>query len=96
MQVSLKYAPKLWKIRENIYEIQIFSKLKVNQYYYIIVKDKNKSEDFDDKSKNELKKLNYMFIYKDEENYDQFKYENMEWIDILSNKDEANKVGNDN
>ena len=40
---------------------------------YIIVKDKIKSEDFDDKSKNEAKELHYMFIYKDEENNDQFK-----------------------
>ena len=52
--------------------------------------------DFDDKSKNELQELNYMFIYKDEENYDQFKQEYKECIYILSYNDEANKVGNDN
>ena len=37
-----------------------------------------------------------MFIYKDEENNDQLKYEYKEWNYILFDNDEANKVENDN
>ena len=41
--------------------------------YYIKVKNNWEPENNNDKLKYLLKELNYMFIYKDEENNDQFK-----------------------